>query len=59
MELGDCGAAGHVFKGAESGGDGWWFRSARVLLGLEVGDGSDKWTPPGSDRGARDHAVSR
>ena len=31
----------------------------RVLLGHEVEDGSDKWTPPSSDTGARDHAVSR
>ena len=28
-----------------------WFRSARVLHGLEVGDGSDKWTPLAVTRG--------
>ena len=56
VEVGSCGASGRVYKGAESGGGGIaranrarLLRSARVRLGLEVGDGSDHWAPPGSD----------
>jgi len=30
----------------------------RVRLGYEVGDGSDRWAPPGSDTGARGRPVS-
>jgi len=56
VEVASCGASGRVYKGAESGGGGIaranrarLLRSARVRLGLEVGDGSDHWAPPGSD----------
>ena len=62
MELGDCGAAGRVFKGAESGGEGIAraIVAARtcVLLGHELEDGSGHWAPPGSDAEAQDHAIS-
>ena len=65
VEVASCGAAGRVFNGEKMGGGGTTHAKTRaevtvrlVLFGHEVGDGSDKWTPPGSDTGARDRPVS-
>jgi len=65
-ELGDCGASGRYIKGRRRAERGlfarntrWGCGSARVRLGHEVEDGSDRRAPLGSDAEARARPVIR